>query len=68
MIVYVHSTDGETVDSGISIGPRDGWTQCVYEPPKSGENEVCICTGFEKDEEHFRAVFNLYKVNEEEAE
>ena len=68
MIVYVHSTDGETVDSGISIEPREGWASCVYEPPKSGKNEVCICSGFVRDGEGFRAMFELYEVNKEEAE
>lgn len=65
MIVYVHSTDGMTVNSGISLKPRDGWLPCIYEPPKSDVNEVCICSGFVKDGERFRATFDVIKVEDE---
>ena len=65
MTVYVHSTDGKTVDSGISIEPREGWTPCVYEPPKTEADEVCVCDGFVRDDEAFRAVFKVTKVEVE---
>lgn len=66
MIVFVHSTDGETVDSGISLEPREGWTPCVYEPPKTQTDEVCVCNGFVKDGDSFRAVFKVTKVEVEQ--
>lgn len=66
MIVFVHSADGETVDSGISLEPREGWTPCVYEPPKSEDDEVCICVGFVKDGEKFRAEFEKFKTEDEQ--
>ena len=62
MIVFVHSTDGETVDGGIIFEPRDGLTPCVYEPPKTEADEVCVCDGFVKDGDSFRAVFKVSKV------
>ena len=65
MTVYVHSTDGEAVDSGISITPRDGWLPCVYEPPKTEANEVCVAVGFVRDGDEFRAVFKVTKVEVE---
>lgn len=66
MIAYVHSPDGESVNSGISIEPRDGWTPCVYEPLKSEADEVCVCIGFVKDGDSFRATFEKFKVEDEE--
>lgn len=65
MTVYVHSMDGETVDSGISITPREGWLPCVYEPPKTAEDEVCICDSFARDGDGFRAEFKVIKVEAE---
>lgn len=65
MTVYVHSADGVTVDSGISIEPRDGWTPCIYEPPKTEADEVCVADGFVREGDGFRAVFKVTKVEVE---
>ena len=68
MIVYVHSPDGVSVNSGISIEPREGWTPCVYEPPKTDEHHTCVCSGFIFDGIKFNSVFDIVEICEEVTE
>ena len=66
MIVFVHSTDGMNVDSGISLASRDGWVECLYDPPKAEADEICQCEGFIRDGDSFKAIFRKFKIEIEE--
>ena len=59
---FVHSTDGVTADSGIRNRGGDGWLPCDYQPPAHGDDHSCICTGFVRDGDGFKAVFELRKI------
>lgn len=65
---FVHSSDGIKADSGISKQGGECWYPCKYQPPAHSYDYSCICTGFVRDGDDFKAVFELRKIDTEATE